>query len=240
MTTILMGTELIKHADILAAAQRYTLTVRNENSQFQQFALYQTLPNIVGASTDPISLAWALGGAAGGTPSKPSLSQFIWQIDYSANAGYIRDIGTTTDPRTFLTSSQASVQVDSQNALDVTYQGPFPNGAPAFPNAPKNAVKGVIQIQSDDLIPTSVKQASQSLSLNVGIAMNGKPTVAVQLLPNLLYQFTPKPRYYILAGSFVQGQVIDTATSTQAFEVAFEGVTDRTVVFNENNQFSNG
>jgi hypothetical protein len=92
-------------------------------------------------------------------------------------------------------------------------------------------------VQSDTTIPTAIVQASQSVSVNVGIAMNAKPTIAVQALPNLLYQFTPKPTYYIIAGSYVQGQVIDTATSSNAYQVVFQGVTDRTVVFTEQNQF---
>jgi hypothetical protein len=67
--------------------------------------------------------------------------------------------------------------------------------------------------------------------------MAGRSAIAVQLEPNLIYQFTPKPRYYVLAGAFVQGQVIDTAISSAAYEIVFQGVTDMAVRFTQNNQF---
>lgn len=221
----------------LEAPQPYSLTVLNENSRLQQFAMFQTIPNIVGPSTDPLSLAWMLGTAAPGSPSNPSQSRFDWQIEYSANTGYVQDIGTTTDPRRFTTASNIGVAVDTDNMLNVTYLGTFPNGAPAFPSDPTSGKKGEIQVQADGLIPTHVQTQSQNMTVNVGIGMNNKPTVVVELLPNLLYQFTPKPTYYIISGSFVEGQVIDTATSTAAYKVTFDGVTTRTLRFTEENQF---
>ncbi|TGQ54197.1 hypothetical protein EN836_11805 [Mesorhizobium sp. M1C.F.Ca.ET.193.01.1.1] len=219
------------------AGQPYSLTVLNQNSKFQQFALFQTIPDIVGPSVNPVSLAWMLGGAAPGSVSNPSQSVFSWEINYQVNTGYIQDQGTTINPRRFTTASNADVMINTQNAIGITYLGPFPYGAPAFPAGPTNGKAGLISVQSDDKIPTAVVQASQSVSVNVGIAMNAKPTIVVQALPNLLYQFTPKPTYYIIAGSFVQGQVIDTATSSNAYQVAYQGVTDRTIIFTEQNQF---
>ncbi|SDT91604.1 hypothetical protein [Stappia sp. ES.058] len=221
----------------LEAAQAYSLTVLNENSQLQQFAMFQTIPNIVGPSSDPLSLAWMLGTAAPGSPSNPSQSSFSWQIDYSANTGYVQDIGTTTDPRRFTTASNIGVAIDSDNMLDVTYLGTFPNGAPAFPSNPSSGTTGEIQVQADGKIPTHAETQSQNMTINVGIGMNNKPTVVVELLPNLLYQFTPKPTYYIISGSFVEGQVIDTAISSAAYKVVFDGVTTKTLKFTANNQF---
>lgn len=234
--TILMGKEQIEAREALIGGQPYTLTVLNQNSKLQQFALFQTLPNIVGPSVSPTSLAWMLGGAAPGSIGNPSQSQFYWEINYQANTGYIQDQGTITNPRRFATAANVNVQITSQNATGVTYMGTFPYGAPAL-STPKDGKSGLICVQADGTIPTALQQQSNAVSVNVGIAMNNRPTVAVQLLPGILYQFTPKPTYYIIAGSFVQGQVIDTATSTQAFEVKFEGVTDRTIVFTEKNQF---
>jgi rhizosphere induced protein len=235
--TILMGKSLVAVAESAAASQQYTLTVLNQNSRFQQFALFQTIPDIIGPSTNPISLAWMIGSAAPGSITNPSRSKFVWFIDYSATTGYIQELGTTLRPRTFNTATDAAVMVDGPNTLDATYVGTFPNGAPYFPTDPKVGPKGLIIVKSDATIPTAVQQASLQTSINVGIAMNGRPTVAVQLLPNLTYQFTPRPSYFILAGSYVQGQVIDTATSTQAYPVVYSGVTDSTVVFTEWNQF---
>ncbi len=235
--TVLMGRRLALTMDQAEAGQPYSLKVLNENSGFQQFALFQTIPGIVGPSTDPVSLAWMIGNAAAGSPDNPSQSNFSWQITYSAVTGYIQEVGTPTNPRQFSTASNSGVQVDSYNQLAVTYSGSFPNGAPSFPTDPISGTKGVIVVKADGLIPTATQQGSEQMTINIGIAMNNKPTVAVQLVPNLTYTFTPKPTYYIIAGAFVEGAVIDTATSTDAFEIKFQGVTKRTVRFTDQNQF---
>lgn len=219
------------------AGQLYTLTVLNENSHFQQFAMFQTIPQIIGPSVNPLSLAWMLGSAAGKTGSGASTSTFSWEINYSANTGYVQDLGTALNPRRFTTTTNMDVLLNQQNTLAVTYQGAFPNGAPAFPDAPTNGVKGEIIVNADNTIPTAVQTASRDMTINVGIGMNHRPTVAVQLLPNITYQFTPHPTYYIISGSFVEGQVIDTAQSTSAYEVTFDGVTDKKIKFTEHNQF---
>jgi hypothetical protein len=236
--TIYMGQHAIKAFSAQAAAgQPYSITVLNENAKWQQFAVFQTIPQIIGPSVDPLSLAWMVGGAAAGTPDQPSTSSFNWTIDYSVTVGYVQQQGTPGSPRSFQTASSVAVMINNQNQVPVTYQGPFPYGAPGFPEGPSDATKGLILAKADDTIPTVPVQASKSIYLNVGIAMAGKPTIAVQLEPGLLYQFTPKPKYYILAGSFVQGQVIDTATSSAAYEVSFAGVTDVSVRFTQKNQF---
>jgi hypothetical protein len=237
--TIFIGQESIKAFKLAGAlaGQPYSLTVLNENAKWQQFALFQTIPQIIGPSIDPTSLAWMVGGAAAGSPDNPSQSAFNWTIDYSVTVGYIQQQGSTTSPRSFQTASSVGVMIDTQNTVPVTYQGPFPYGAPGFPAGPTDGVKGLIVAKADNNIPTVAVQASKSVYLNVGIAMAGKPTVAVQLEPNITYQFTPKPRYYILAGSFLQGQVIDTATSSAAYELVFAGVTDMSVRFTQQNQF---
>lgn len=236
--TIWMGKTLIEGQDKLALGQPYSLTILNENAKFQQFALFQTIPTIIGPSFDPVSLAWMIGGAASGSPENPSQSQFRWTIDYSVTAGYIQELGTTLSPRSFNTASSVNVLIQNNNCVAVTYQGSFPNGAPAFPTNPTTDKPGLIVAVSDGKLPTVAQQASVKMSVNVGIAMAGKPAVAVQLEPNLTYQFTPKPRYYVLAGSFIQGQVIDTAISSAAYEVVFSGVTDAVVRFTQQNQFT--
>ncbi|WP_105421344.1 MULTISPECIES: hypothetical protein [Neorhizobium] len=235
--TIFMGPNAIKAFSGQAAGQPYSLTVLNENAKWQQFALFQTIPKIIGPSVDPLSLAWMVGGAAAGTPDNPSTSSFNWTIDYSVTVGYIQEQGSPSSPRSFQTASSVSVMINNQNYVPVTYQGPFPYGAPGFPEGTSDSTKGLILAQADGTIPTVPVQASKSVYLSVGIAMADKPTIAVQLEPGLLYQFTPKPKYYILAGSFVQGQVIDTATSSAAYEVNFAGVTDVSVRFTQQNQF---
>ncbi|WP_037080736.1 hypothetical protein [Neorhizobium vignae] len=235
--TIYMGQNAIKAFGAQAAGQPYSLTVLNEHSKWQQFALYQTIPQIIGPSVAPSSLAWMVGGAAAGSATQPSMSSFNWTIDYAATVGHIQQLGSAGSPRSFMTASTTSVMIDTHNTVPVTYQGPFPWGAPGFPAEPTDGVKGLIVVKADNTIPDVLVQASKNTYLNVGIAMAGKPTIAVQLEPGITYQFTPKPKYYILAGAFVEGQVIDTATTSAAYEVSFDGVTDVAVRFTQQNQF---
>jgi len=142
------------------------------------------------------------------------------------------------NPRRFDTATNINVEVESQNAVNLTYLGTYPDGgAPAFPAAPSDGPSGVILVYSDLTIPTNSQQLSVEETLNVGIAMNSRTIVSVQLLPNQTYQFTPEPTYYIIAGSFLVGQVVDTAISTSAFEIKYQGITDQTVIFKETNQF---
>lgn len=51
--------------------------------------------------------------------------------------------------------------------------------------------------------------------------MSGKGTFVTQAQPNLHLVFTPHPRYWIAAGTFTEGEVLDQETITNAAEVAF-------------------
>ena len=235
---VMMGREAIEIFEKQDLGTPYTLTVMNENPKFQSYALFQTIPDVVGASQSPLSLAWMIGNAASGSPENPSTSVFSWTIDYSISAGYIQELGSTLNPRAFATASKCDVMLEGLNNVAITYQGAFPNGAPAFPTNPTSGPAGVFLVRANNLIPSVLQQASVRMSLNVGLAMGGKPAVAVQLEPNLDYTFTPKPSYFIIAGSFIEGQVIDTAISSAAFPVQFaQGVTRKTIRFTQENQF---
>ncbi len=102
--TIYMGQNAIKAFSAKASGQPYSLTVLNENSKWQQFALFQTIPQVIGPSVDPLSLAWMVGGAAAGSPDQPSTSSFNWTIDYSLTVGYIQQLGSQGSPRSFQTA----------------------------------------------------------------------------------------------------------------------------------------
>ncbi|MCM2442115.1 hypothetical protein HGO34_20520 [Agrobacterium vitis] len=211
-----MGSEETKN---LSNKQEYTLTILNENTKFQQFVIFQKVPSA--SSYDPFSLAWMVGGASVGAPGNPSQPQFNLTVDYSAPVGSIQEIGTTTPPRSFETISQMGVRINSANTVGANYQGQFSDGVTGLPNEPVDDTQAVTDINADDALPTVAVRHSENVSLNVGLAMAGKSAIAVQLEPNLTYQFKPNPTYYIIAGSFVQGQVIDTAISSAAYDTEF-------------------
>ncbi|TDQ66557.1 hypothetical protein ATL17_0555 [Maritalea mobilis] len=223
--------------DPTSLGTQYTLNVNNQNSLLQTFVLFQKMPVTSKPSTDPISLAWIVGSAAGGSASNPSKSRFTWFIDYSINAGYLQQEGSSASPRKFQTATQIPVKVDDTNLVNVSYDGTFPNGAPYFDGVPGNTTSGIIAANSDDKIPTNAAASSAQMDLALGIAMNRKPAVSVQLLPNIDYVFTPHPEYYIMSAKYSEGDVIDIEETSHAYKVEFDGVTDITLNFTEQNLF---
>jgi rhizosphere induced protein len=220
-----------------ALATGYSLNINNQNSLLQTFVLYQTLPVTSSPSLDPIPLAWLVGSAAPGTASNPSQSTFSWEIDYAVATGYLQQEGTQSNPRKFQTVKMQPVSVNSQNTVAVTYNGLFPNGAPTFNGNPGSGTQGVIQASADDLIPSNAQALSEEMNFALGIAMNKKPAVTVQLLPNVVYEFTPHPSYFIMAAKYQPGEVIDVEENTIPYEVVFDGVTTKTLNFTEQNTF---
>lgn len=215
----------------------YFLNINNQNSLLQTFVLYQTLPTLASPSLNPISLAWMVGTAASGTASNPSVSAFDWNINYQMATGYIRQEGDADSPRKFQTVKMQQVSVNTQNVCDVTYEGSFPNGAPTFDGKPSSGARGVIVARADDRVPSNAMGMSENMDISLGLAMNHKPAISVQLLPNMEYSFTPHPNYFIMAAKYEPGQIIDLAENTIPFEVVFDGVTTKTLNFTEENTF---
>ncbi|MCG8918864.1 hypothetical protein L6E12_24090 [Actinokineospora sp. PR83] len=52
-------------------------------------------------------------------------------------------------------------------------------------------------------------------------AMSGAGTFAFQGKPNVTMSLNPHPVYYLVAGSYVQGEVLDVATMTDAVMIQF-------------------
>lgn len=215
--------------------EKYTLKVKNYNSRLQKFAVYQTLPDLIGPSVNPLSLAWMVGAAAPGNNAQSSTSVFGWTVFYGASLGYLQDLD---DQKYFMNSVHMPVGVTESNNLSVSYLGEYPHGAPSFEGPPTNGEKGLVFVQSDGNIPTALRQERGRTRLQVGLSMDNKAAVVADLLPNLTYQFTPKPKYYIISGDFREGQVIDQAIMSGAFEVDYRGgTTSVTLIFDEENQF---
>lgn len=61
---------------------------------------------------------------------------------------------------------------------------------------------GTLSIRQDNTLPGNAAA--------VGIGMAGKPTVVMQAQPNLMTTFMVKSGYFLAAGAFAQGEIIDT------------------------------
>ena len=61
------------------------------------------------------------------------------------------------------------------------------------------------------------------LPSSVGVTLNGDPTCAMDAGPNLSQTFTLHPTYYLQAGTFKKGQMVDGASVTDFTELKFSG-----------------
>ncbi|MGZ4954893.1 MAG: hypothetical protein ACXV8Q_07250 [Methylobacter sp.] len=203
------------------AGVTYTLTVVNNSSNPFNFAVFQKDPNI--GVSNVFSLAWFTKYCYPGTTAK-----FKWTIDYNfvwcetgeLIPGVIFD-ATQTPAAGLESNNQISLDYDSINSA-YFFNPPTPSTQPPL---------GILRIQETPNVP--LKQAS------VGIGMSNAGTFVVQAEPNLTLNFTPHPKYYVLAGTFTQGQVLDTSETTKAPEVAFPaGVYQMTATLNQDNTWT--
>ena len=68
---VMMGRESIEIFEKQDLGTPYTLTVMNENPKFQSYALFQTIPDVVGASQSPVVSGMDDRQRGLGQPGKP-------------------------------------------------------------------------------------------------------------------------------------------------------------------------
>jgi uncharacterized membrane protein len=72
----------------------------------------------------------------------------------------------------------------------------------------------------------------------VGIGMSGAGTHAVESEPNLNLVFTPHPEYWVTAGTFRQGQVLDIEEITNQAAVPFVATYSMKAVLDSQNNWT--
>jgi rhizosphere induced protein len=205
-----------------AQATNYRLKVINNSSNYADFCVYQQDPDL--GVPDVQSLAWFA------KPLFPTtVATFTWTIDYS----FVWSETGELKPGVLFEASQVwpadpSNPADSQvlfSYLDEAYS--FEHGV-AVPT-PK---PGSLYIREQPTIP--LKQAS------VGVGMAGSGTFAVQAQPNSLLTFTPHPAYWVTAGTFEQGEVLDIGSILgDSAEIQFPpGVYNMTAILNLDNTWT--
>jgi rhizosphere induced protein len=198
---------------------QYSLNVINNSQNLFDMCVYQKPPDM--GVTDVFSLAWF------SLPAQPATSvKFQWSIDYS----FVWDATGMLQPGVTFDASQVVAADPSDTAQNaVTFD--YPDGAYKFDTGQQGPASGHLYIYESKTIPAD--QAS------VGIGMSGSGTFAVQAQPNLNLVFTPDPSYWITAGTFVQGQVLDIETVTNPAEIVFpENVYSMTATLGQNNAWS--
>ena len=189
---------------------QYSLRVVNQSTNFVDMCVYQDDPDL--GVPDVMSLAWFA------KPAYPSTTvNFRWTIDYS----FVWSETGELIPGVFFDASQvwpADPSVVKPSTADtagnqVGYAHPS-RSAYTFTSTPTSGAKvGTLYVKEASDLP--LKQAS------VGIGMSGSGTFAVQAQPNMNLTFTPHPVYYLAAGTFAQGEVLDIGSITNSVRIAF-------------------
>jgi hypothetical protein len=191
---------------------QYSLTVTNNSTQYQDLCIYQK-PVDLGVP-DAMSLAWLTAPAWPLTTVK-----FTWSLDYS----FIwSQTGSLKPGVTFLAQQTQGADPDDLTANQVLFD--YINGAFTFTpgNAAGVAELGSLYIREMSRVPIG--------SATVGIGMSNAGVFAVQAQPNMNLVFTPHPEYWIAAGTFEQGQVLDIEQITNSANVGFDATFDMVAV----------
>ncbi|MFE4310638.1 hypothetical protein ACFRR6_31835 [Streptomyces sp. NPDC056891] len=201
-----------------AATASYTLTVTNDSTQFQDICLYQK-PVDLGVP-NALSLAWLTA------PAHPNHSvTFTWSPDYSfawAVTGPLQPGGHF--------SAWDQVSADPADQIRNRIEFDHDNGSFGFTAAEGPAQVGVLEIDVQDDVPEG--------TASVGIGMTNAPVFAVQAEPGAVLPFTPHPAYWVTAGTFFTGQVLDVEEITNAVPVPFDGTYAMLAVLTPDNEWS--
>lgn len=199
---------------------QYSLTVTNNSNQFQDLCVYQKpvdigVPNVM-------SLAWLTA------PAWPqTIVKFSWQLDYCF---VWSQTGVLTPGVTF--QAQQTVPADPDNLNANQIQLDYSSGAFNFVSAPAIGTPQLGSLYVRELPSIPINKAS------VGIGMSNAGVFAVAAEPNMNLVFTPHPAYWLTAGQFQQGQVVDIEQITNEQQVPFDGTFDMVAVLNPDNTWT--
>jgi rhizosphere induced protein len=194
--------------------QPYSLNVIN-NASTNNFCVFQKAPD--NASPNILSLAWFAKQVHGGGAK----IKFTWQINYCF---VWAETGVLAPGVTFDAGATQNADLSTINKIKFNHAG----GAYQFVDQTRGSSEGTLSIASQGDVP--MKTAS------IGVGMSGFGTFAQQAEPNKLFTFTPHPNYWLIAGNFVQGEVMDMGNVTSAVEIKFPAnVYSMTATLNDDN-----
>lgn len=202
---------------------QYNLTVINDSTNFVDFCVFQTPPDL--GTQDVNALAWLA------EPAFPTTTvHFKWTIDYSfvwSNTGDLA-VGSVFEASQDWPADPSGKDAPQQAMLT------YGQGAYTFVDGATPVVTpqhGNLYIREDGSLP--LRQAS------VGVGMSGKGTFAVPVQPNQNLVFTPHPKYWVTAGTFTPGQVIDEEQISDKAAIAFPpGVFSMVATLNQDNTWT--
>lgn len=204
----------------LEVVTAYSLEVKNNSSGFTNFCVYQSPPD-----TDPevrvATLAWFV------EPAHPTTTvPFHWDVDYS----FCWSQTSPLSPGVIFKASQVWA-ADPMNPVEQAVQFRHADGAYTFERlaADPRRHPGLHLEQGGDV---PLREAS------VGIGMSGSGTHAVEAQPNRHLIVTPHPQYWLVAGDFEPGEVLDVAELSNAIRIDYAGAqTSRKFAYTIENAF---
>jgi hypothetical protein len=205
----------------------YSLTVANQSElPSPTFALFAVLPNA--AKAEVLHLAWLTRQV-----NANNQCTFGWDMDWaftwSAQGTRRSSAGSYTWQGGG--SLEANPETPDKCQAVFSYNGDF-----QLEHGVRAPVGDTLWLHDDGTVPRPSVQLS-----SVGISLNGSPVCAVEAGPSLDQTFTVHPTYYIDAGTYQQGQMIDVSTVTTFQEIRFEnGATAQTVKLSSDNGWSVG
>jgi rhizosphere induced protein len=183
----------------------YSLTVINDSELTSPtFAVFAVLP--VTADYSSLSLAWL-------TQQIDATNQYVFQWDITWGFAWA---GEGTQP-TYQWNGSGSLAADptspTECAASFTWNGDFQLlPAQGIPTG------YTLSITDSPTIPIPSKQPS-----SVAVTLGGNSVCATNAGPNLTQEYTLHPTYFIDAGNYVQGQMVDGASVTAFQELEYSG-----------------
>jgi hypothetical protein len=182
----------------------YSLAVVNNSTEFQDICVYQK-PGDLGVASAHV-IAWLAA------PAWPNTTvDFEWSPEYCfvwSQTGQLSP-GTTVQASEIVPADPGD-RAANQTVLDYD-QGAFRFVAGDAVDDPE---LGSLYIREGSTVPPG--------RASVGIGMSGRPTFLVDAEPNMRVAFTPHPGYWVTAGSFKSGQVLDLEAITNEAQVPFD------------------
>jgi hypothetical protein len=196
---------------------QYTVVFVNNSTNSANACLYQTSPE--GGPPGAMSLAWLSKYAA----PKTHLI-FQWSVDYSF---VWAQTGPLQPGVVFEAAQMWPADLSGNNQITFTSQW----GTYTFQNPTAGPAQGSLYIREDNTI--APEQAA------VGIGMSGAATFAAQAQPNMSLVFTPHTQYWIAAGNYTQGEVLDVSGVNNPAQIIFPaGVYSMTATLNADNTWT--
>jgi hypothetical protein len=199
----------------------YSLTVINDSElPSPTFAVFATLPNESDYAT--LSTAWL-------TQQIDESNQYVFTWDIEWGFAWTA-IGTQPKYQWTGSGSLAADPLSDTGCLaDFSYNGDFQ--LQPGQGTPDGSTLWIVDAPT---VPLPTKQPS-----SVAVTLSGSPVCATNAGPNLGQTFTLHPTYYIDAGTYVKGQMVDGTSVTDFYELAFtDGNTALTATLQQDNTWT--